>query len=83
MSEVTHILGQIEDGDGQAAEKLLPLVYDELRKLFPSAASYGCSPPRPAAKYRSFHDSFRFFRGKFHVFSRGTVTCSEFLRDPV
>jgi RNA polymerase sigma factor (TIGR02999 family) len=33
MSEVTEILGQIVDGDGQAAEKLLPLVYDELRKL--------------------------------------------------
>jgi RNA polymerase sigma factor (TIGR02999 family) len=33
MSDVTQILGQIEDGDGQAAEKLLPLVYDELRKM--------------------------------------------------
>jgi RNA polymerase sigma factor (TIGR02999 family) len=33
VSDVTHILGQIEDGDGQAAEQLLPLVYDELRKL--------------------------------------------------
>jgi RNA polymerase sigma factor (TIGR02999 family) len=33
MSEVTEILGQIADGDGQAAEKLLPLVYGELRKL--------------------------------------------------
>ncbi len=33
MSDVTHILSQIESGDGQAAEKLLPLVYDELRKL--------------------------------------------------
>jgi RNA polymerase sigma factor (TIGR02999 family) len=33
MSDVTQILGQIEAGDGQAAEKLLPLVYDELRKL--------------------------------------------------
>jgi len=33
MSDVTQILGQIEEGDGQAAEKLLPLVYDELRKL--------------------------------------------------
>jgi RNA polymerase sigma factor (TIGR02999 family) len=30
---VTQILSQIEDGDGQAAEKLLPLVYEELRKL--------------------------------------------------
>ena len=33
MSEVTSILSQIEHGDPQAAEKLLPLVYDELRKL--------------------------------------------------
>ncbi len=33
MSDVTQILNQIEDGDGQAAERLLPLVYDELRKL--------------------------------------------------
>jgi len=33
MSDVTQILSQIEDGDGQAAEQLLPLVYDELRKL--------------------------------------------------
>jgi len=33
MSDVTQILSQIEAGDGQAAEKLLPLVYDELRKL--------------------------------------------------
>jgi len=33
MSDVTQILGQIERGDGQAAEKLPPLVYDELRKL--------------------------------------------------
>ncbi len=33
MSDVTRILSAIEQGDGQAAEKLLPLVYDELRKL--------------------------------------------------
>ena len=33
MSEVTHILSAIEGGDPHAAEKLLPLVYDELRKL--------------------------------------------------
>src|SRR5204863_9258001 len=33
MSAVTRILSQIEQGDPQAAEKLLPLVYDELRKL--------------------------------------------------
>jgi RNA polymerase sigma factor (TIGR02999 family) len=33
MSEVTRILSHIEQGDQQAAEMLLPLVYDELRKL--------------------------------------------------
>ena len=30
---MTNILGQIEEGDPSAAEKLLPLVYEELRKL--------------------------------------------------
>src|SRR4051794_24054737 len=33
MSEVTCILSAIEQGDPSAAEQLLPLVYDELRKL--------------------------------------------------
>jgi len=33
MSDVTRILSQIESGDRAAAEELLPLVYDELRKL--------------------------------------------------
>jgi RNA polymerase sigma factor (TIGR02999 family) len=33
MSDVTRILSQIESGDPSAAELLLPLVYDELRKL--------------------------------------------------
>jgi DNA-directed RNA polymerase specialized sigma24 family protein len=33
MSDVTRILSQIDAGDPQAAEQLLPLVYDELRKL--------------------------------------------------
>ena len=33
MNDVTRILSQIESGDPQAAAQLLPLVYDELRKL--------------------------------------------------
>ena len=33
MSDVTRILSKIEFGDQQASEELLPLVYDELRKL--------------------------------------------------
>jgi RNA polymerase sigma factor (TIGR02999 family) len=33
VTDVTHILSAIEQGDPSAAEHLLPLVYDELRKL--------------------------------------------------
>ena len=33
MTDVTQILQQIESGDSSASEELLPLVYDELRKL--------------------------------------------------
>ena len=33
MSDVTQILQRVEKGDGKAAEELLPLVYEELRKL--------------------------------------------------
>ena len=33
MSDVTQVLQAIESGDPQAAQQLLPLVYDELRKL--------------------------------------------------
>jgi RNA polymerase sigma factor (TIGR02999 family) len=43
MSDVTEILSQIESGDPVAAEGLLPLVYDELRKL--AAARLGQEKP--------------------------------------
>jgi RNA polymerase sigma factor (TIGR02999 family) len=33
MSQVTELLGAAQLGDGQAASRLFPLVYDELRKL--------------------------------------------------
>jgi len=33
MTDVTQILSAIQQGDAQAAEQLLPLVYDELRRL--------------------------------------------------
>ena len=33
MNDVTHILSAIEQGDPQAADQLLPLVYEELRQL--------------------------------------------------
>src|SRR5437899_2057822 len=33
MGDVTRVLADIERGDPRAAEQLLPLVYDELRRL--------------------------------------------------
>ena len=33
MADLTQILQSIEQGDDKAAEDLLPLVYEELRKL--------------------------------------------------
>src|SRR5262245_57502666 len=43
MTDVTRILSAIEQGDPRAAEQLLPLVYDELRKL----AARGLSQEKP------------------------------------
>ena len=43
MSDVTQILSQIENGDPSATDQLLPLVYDELRKL--AAARLGNEKP--------------------------------------
>jgi RNA polymerase sigma factor (TIGR02999 family) len=43
MSDVTRILSAIEQGDPAAAEQLLPLVYDELRRL--AAQKLAHEPP--------------------------------------
>jgi RNA polymerase sigma factor (TIGR02999 family) len=43
MSEVTRILNAIEQGDARAADKLLPLVYEELRRL--AARKMSQEPP--------------------------------------
>lgn len=43
MSEITRILEGAQRGDPKAAEELLPLVYDELRKL--AAARMAAIPP--------------------------------------
>jgi RNA polymerase sigma factor (TIGR02999 family) len=40
MSEVTRILESIQSGDPNAAEELLPIVYDELRRLAAAKMSY-------------------------------------------
>src|SRR6516162_8760652 len=43
MNELTHILDAIGQGDPRAAAQLLPLVYDELRRL--AAAQLACEKP--------------------------------------
>ena len=43
MSDVTRILNAIEQGDARAADKLLPLVYEELRRL--AAKKMSQEPP--------------------------------------
>lgn len=48
MSEVTQILCQIESGDPAAAEQLLPLVYNELRKLTRGWARSGKARTNPS-----------------------------------
>ena len=40
MNDVTRILSEIEQGDPTATEQLLPLVYDELRKLATAKLSH-------------------------------------------
>jgi hypothetical protein len=42
-ADVTQILSKIERGDPDAAERLLPLLYDELRKL--AGQKLGCEKP--------------------------------------
>lgn len=42
MSEVKHILSQIESVDPTAAEKLPPLVYEELRRLAAARMASEC-----------------------------------------
>ena len=51
MSDVTRILSAIEQGDQHAAEQLLPLIYDELRKL----AARSWRRRSPARRFRRRH----------------------------
>lgn len=57
MSNVTRILSQIESGDPAATEQLLPLVYEELRKL--AAARLAQEKPGQTLQATALvHDAF-------------------------
>ena len=77
MSEVTRILSGIEAGDPHAAEQLLPLVYEELRKL----ASQKLAQTKPGQTLQAtalVHEAYlrlvglaepRVYRGRRHFFA--------------
>jgi hypothetical protein len=55
MNEVTRILSGIEAGDPHAAAQLLPLVYDELRKL----AAQKLAQEQPSRPYNRLHSCMK------------------------
>ena len=70
MNDVTRILTVIEQGDGQAAEQLLPLVYDELRKL--AAARMAAENPGHTLNATALvHEAYLRLVGDQHFDDRG------------
>jgi RNA polymerase sigma factor (TIGR02999 family) len=70
MSDVTRILAKTEEGDPQAAEKLLPLVYDELGKL--AAAKLAQEKPGQTLQATALvHEAFLKLVDSQHWNSRG------------
>lgn len=77
MSAVTHILNAIDQGDPLAAERLLPLVYDELRRL----ASAKLAQEKPGQTFEAtalVHEAYlrlvgvaepRIYRDRAHFFA--------------
>ena len=70
MNDVTRILTAIEQGDGQAAGQLLPLVYDELRKL--AAARMAAENPGHTLNATALvHEAYLRLVGDQHFDDRG------------
>ena len=70
MSDVTRILSQIEHGDPAAAEQLLPLVYQELRKL--AAARLAQEKPGQTLQATALvHEAYLRLVGDQHFGNRG------------
>src|SRR4029078_37248 len=76
MSDVTRILSQIDQGDPHAAQELLPLVYDELRKLAAlKLAQEKAGPTLPATAL--VHEAYLRLMGKSGDRQQGTGDTSE------
>jgi RNA polymerase sigma factor (TIGR02999 family) len=89
MPDVSRILAQIESGDPTAAEKLLPMVYDELRKL----AAARLVPEKPGQTLQAtalVHEAYlklaagdapRNFANRRHFFSAAAEAMRQILVD--
>ena len=88
MSEVTRILNAIEQGDAQAADKLLPLVYEELRRL--AARKMSQEPPGQTLQATALvHEAYirllgseaRNWNGRMHFFCAAAEAMRRILID--
>ena len=89
MSDVTRILSQIDSGDPSAAEKLLPLIYDELRKL--AAAKLAHEKPGQTLQATALvHEAYvrlvgsethRTYRDRSHFFASAATAMRRILVD--
>jgi len=89
MNDVTRILSAIEHGDPEAAEQLLPLVYDELRKL----AAQRLAQEKPGQTLQAtalVHDAYlrlvdagepRLWQGRGHFFAAAAEAMRRILVD--
>ncbi len=84
MTDVTQILCAIEQGDPQAASQLLPLVYDELRKL----AAHKMAQEKPGQSLQAtalVHEAFlrlvgdQRFDGRGHFFAAAATAMRRIL----
>jgi RNA polymerase sigma factor (TIGR02999 family) len=89
MNEVTRILSAIEHGDQQAAGELLPLVYDELRKLAAQRMSNE-SPGQTLQATALVHDAYlrlvdvdhpQHWNGRAHFFAAAAEAMRRILVD--
>jgi len=70
MSDVTRILEQIQQGDPLAADQLLPLVYDELRRLAAQRLA-GEKPGQTLQATALVHEAYLRLVGDQHFDNRG------------
>ena len=89
MSDVTRILSQIESGDPLAAEQLLPLVYEELRKLAAAKLAFeksGQTLQATALVHEAYlrlvgSETLRTYRDRSHFFASAATAMRHILVD--